>query len=169
MKRLFLIIAFFVGLALVSSCGMEPSGGDTKSTSTTTATTSKTDVNKVPDSLESADALPAGIAPLPKEFNEINTAEVSACHVKGKVFNRRTFKCSVTINLATSFACTNKGILDGFAATGFQIKTVLLAAEDDGFLVDQCGESDDGRRMVYFIRADDDGTFSIREIETSLN
>jgi len=156
---------------LMTACGMEPSGGTNKpAANPNTDSSDKKDPSISPDpvSTDSANALPAGIAQLPEEYEAINTDEVHACHAKGKVFNRRTLRCSKTIDLATSFLCTHEGIIDGFVSTGYQIDSVLSSADADGFVIDQCGETQEGLRLVFFVRADEDDTFSIREIETSI-
>jgi hypothetical protein len=151
---------------------MEPSGGGSNASAKTTSKT-PSDAAETPNTdesptQESSDALRSGVARLPDSFAAINTADVSACHGKGKVFNRRTLKCSKTISLATAFECNKSGVSAGFIDTGYQIGVVLSAAESDGFVIDQCGETEDGKRFVFFVRADDDGTYSIREIETSI-
>jgi hypothetical protein len=172
MNHAILKIVFLATTMVATACGMEPSGDEKKSSSTPSAEKPAND--KVPaqnteqKAPKSADALPTGIAKLPNEFNAINTNEVSACHATGKVYNRRTLKCSKSIALATEFECSKIGITEGFSSTGYQIEAVLSSAEDDGFVIDQCGQTDDGLRLVFFVRADDDGTFSIREIETSI-
>lgn len=170
-QPLFKIVLLTV-LVLMTACGMEPSGSEKKAAAKPANETPsdkkeevKTEESTTP---ESADALRSGVAKLPAEFDTINTDDVSACHAKGKVFNRRTLRCSKTIFLATAFACTEEGIADGFIYTGYQIDSVLSTAKSDGFVIDQCGESDEGLRLVFFVRADNDGTFSVREIETSI-
>jgi hypothetical protein len=173
MNHPLLKIVYVATLVVTTACGLEPSGEEKKSTSTASAeipADKKTPTQPTDKKArESADALPSGIAKLPEEFNAINTSDVSACHATGKVYNRRTLKCSKSIALATAFECTKIGITEGFISTGYQIDAVLIAAEEDGFVIDQCGQTDDGLRLVFFVRADADGTFSIREIETSIN
>ena len=155
----------------MTACGMEPSGGSKKAASkpaTETPSDNKEQTKpKESTNPQSADALRSGVAKLPEGFDAINTDDVSACHASGKVYNRRTLKCSKTIFLATSFECTKKGIAAGFIFTGYQIDSVLSTAADEGFLIDQCGETAEGLRQVFFVRADNDGTYSLREIETS--
>ncbi len=172
MNHPLLSTVLLAALVLVTACGMEPSDGDNKAAakpSNETPSDNKEPTNtEEPATSESADALPSGIAKLPEEYDAINTDEVSSCHANGKVFSRRTLKCSKTIYLATSFECTKKGIADGFIFTGYQIDVVLSTAKDDGYVIDQCGETDDGFRLVFFVRADADGTYSVREIETSI-
>jgi hypothetical protein len=173
MKITFFRTVLMTALVMLTACGMEPSGGGNNTASKTTSK-NPSDVKEITDTKEtpkqeSSDALPSGIAQLPDSYVEINTADVEACHGKGKVFNRRTLKCSKTISLAKSFECTESGISEGFVYTGYQIGVVLSAAESDGFVIDQCGETDEGKRFVFLVRADGDGTYSVREIETSVN
>jgi hypothetical protein len=173
MKSIFFAVVLLSPLVLLTACGMEPSGGDNAATEKPNSEThaDEKDSSETGNTTKSrsADAKRSGVAQLPESYGEINTADVTACHGSGKVFNRRTLKCSKTIFLATSFECTKSGISDGFIYSGYQIDLVLAAAETDGFIFDQCGETEDGRRLVFFVRADDDGTYSVREIETSIN
>jgi hypothetical protein len=173
MKITFFRTVLITIMVVMTACGMEPSGGGndaaTKTTSNTPSAEKETpDTDETPKQ-DSSDALRSGVAQLPDSYAAINTADVDECHSKGKVFNRRTLKCSKTISLAKTFECSKSGISDGFVYTGYQISVVLSSAESDGFVIDQCGETDDGKRFVFFVRADDDGTYSVREIETSVN
>lgn len=108
---------------------------------------------------------------------ELETDVVAACHESGYLFERRKLGCSDEILLATSFSCDRAGIREAFAATGFQIDVVLDEAlgkegfaddAGDGYSLDQCGETGDGRRIVHFVKRAADGEILVREIETHL-
>lgn len=162
----------------LAACGMEPSGGNSGSSAattnktgqpSTTSTTATEEVSSEETTKNSSDAMPAGIAGLPEDLKIINTDEVTACQASGKVYDRRTVRCSTGVKLASSFTCDNTGITKAFNLTGFQIDEALKAAKNDGFSLDQCGETESGRRIAYFVRADPDNTYSLREIETKQN
>ncbi len=108
---------------------------------------------------------------------EINTETVQACIDTGFVFERRKLACSDVIQIATSFTCDRAGIRAAFTETGFQIDSVLDAAlgkddnaddHGDGFVIDQCGETADGRRLAYLVRKEEGGKLRVREVETHL-
>lgn len=130
----------------------------------------------------SGDAEPTGPTPDDRDRDEallaeLETEPVAACHEAGFVYERRKLGCSSEIQLATTFPCDRAGIREAFQATGFQIDVVLGDAlgkegfegdHGDGYSLDQCGESVDGRRLVHFVKRGEDGKIVVREIETHL-
>lgn len=161
----------------VTACGMEPSGGSDKSSSaasssatqqTSGVSTKKEETKADTPKENSSDAVQAGVAVLPEELAAINTDAVAACHEEGSIYDRRTTRCSQTMRLASSFTCDKEGVRGAFKLTGYLIDEALKNADNDGFVLDQCGESESGRLIAYFVRLDDDGSHSIREIETKL-
>lgn len=104
----------------------------------------------------------------------LDTPDVKACHASGFVFDRLQLACSTEIKLAKSYTCDRDGISGAFAATGYQIGEVLDQAlgraldpndAGDGYVIDQCGESDAGRLIVYLVKKDATGKVQVREIE----
>lgn len=167
---------FLFAASMVTACGMEPSGGNgrTSNAAPEKTTQQSSDVSTegtgaaTQQDRNSSDAVKAGVAVLPESLAAINTDEVSACHNQGSIYDRRTTRCSQTMKLASSYTCDRDGVRDAFKQTGFLIDEALKNADADGFVLDQCGESDAGSVIAYFVRLDDDGSHSIREIETKL-
>ncbi len=162
-----LVLGTFLLATFVAGCGsMAPSGGREK--------------DKEPASEgESGDAEATADDPSRDEalLAELETEPVAACHGAGYLFERRKLGCSAEILLSTSFDCDRAGIREAFAATGFQIDVVLDQAlgkegfaddHGDGYSLDQCGETEDGRRFVHFVKRGEDGKIVVREIEAHL-
>lgn len=170
-------VRFKFSLLALSTCTLvacgSSSGGKNGSSSvspraTQQPSTDSQNKQEASGSDSSADAVEAGVAELPEELSDINTDEVAGCHSDGHIFDRRTAQCSPTMYLATSYACDRAGVKSAFKLTGFQIDEALKAAAEDGFVLDQCGESESGLLIAYFVRRDEDGSLMIREIETKL-
>lgn len=168
-----------ISACVITACGMEPSGGSSKysdaATKKSTQQTSGVPSNNngtqgtsTEGTQNSSDAVKAGIAELPSEYAALKTDEADACHTEGNVYERRNLRCSQSMKLASSYTCDKAGIKVAFKVTGFQIDEALNAAEKDKFVFDQCGESESGQLIAYFVRLDDDGSFTVREIETKL-
>ncbi len=162
-----LVIGTLIFATFAAGCGsMTPSGGREKDADPSSAD-------------ESADAEVAADEPDRDEalLAELETEVVATCHAAGYLFERRKLGCSDEIRLSTSFDCNRAGIREAFAATGFQIDVVLDEAlgkagfpddHGDGYSLDQCGETEDGRRFVHLVKRGEDGKIVVREIETHL-
>lgn len=119
------------------------------------------------DEGSSEDALPAA-----EWIASLDSPAKQECHEQGFVFDRRRSACSLDVRLAT-FDCDRQGIRLAYAATGFQIDQILdrslgrVGFPDDlgeGFVVDQCGQSDE-RLYVVLVAKAADGRILLREIE----
>lgn len=163
-----LTFATLVACSLASGCGSLPMGKQEKKPSNEApANGGEGNAEPTPDDPDRDEAL----------LQELETEPVAACHASGYLFERRKLACSPDVLLATSFTCDRAGIRLAFEETGFQIDVVLDAAlgkegfaddQGDGFSLDQCGETQDGRRLVHFVKRGDDGKVVVREIETHL-
>jgi hypothetical protein len=128
-----------------------------------------------PDGKRANAALPEGETPAAKD-PALADPRVDACNETGFVFERRHATCSAEVRLATSYACDRDGIAAAFAPTGYQIDAALddaLGSGSDpgeGYLIDQCGETDAGRLVVYLAKPSvrrGQPVLLVREIETT--
>ena len=183
------IVAGLAALTLYTGCGIEPAGPVSKDKRTVEIeeTIGASDATiKLPN-----DASASPSTDLPANFEELQShpnfksllakeAE-AACHIEDTLFNRRSGGCFDEYSLATSYSCSRQGILSAFQDTGFQIGAALDDAlgrstnptdRGAGFIIDQCGEADDGRLLVTLVgptMSDAKAELRVRELEAHGN
>lgn len=94
----------------------------------------------------------------------LQTAAVSKCHKKGKIYDRQYQECG-TASLDTSYTCSRSGLKKAFASYGADISQTLKESlgkkgdkkdNGEGYVIDQCGETSDGLPVAYLIKLTDD-------------
>ena len=185
------IAAGLAALTLLTGCGIEPAGPVAKDSRSV-----KAEETAKPGARDATIKIPSDVpgtkdTDLPTNFEDLQShpqfkpllakeAE-AACHVEDTLFNRRSGGCFDEYSLATSYSCSRQGILSAFQDTGFQIGAALDDAlgrstnptdRGAGFIIDQCGEADDGRLLVTLVGPTINGSnaeLRVRELEAHVN
>lgn len=115
---------------------------------------------------KAAPVVPAFIAAL-------NNEDFQACRDLGLVFDRRKKVCMNDMKIA-SYPCDRTGIMVAFADTGDLIVQILDRSLGkiekpgdigEGFVIDQCGGSTKGKRLVFLLKERAGAAPLVREIE----
>lgn len=69
----------------------------------------------------------------------INPDGLDTCRTQGKVYERSKDACH-RASIATTFQCTQQGIVDKFKSIGINVAPDVTGLLQSGFVIDQCGE-----------------------------
>lgn len=73
------------------------------------------------------------------------------CHQENMPFDRRgNGSCYEGATLSTSYECTLSGVVKVLSEYTKDATVVILAKDEQGWILDQCGEFPDGRPIIFF-------------------